>query len=301
MRVLWSNFGGEEGLPPSCPDQPERFVGASSLNAAFTSLFEDGAPFADAMGFIAWFNNAPAQQAARLHRLPLFGSSPETVARVHDKAFVATASTQTTVLDANEVSEDRLQQARQAAGPTAVIKARLSTSGRGRIAPHQRLTARVIARMRQQGGCIVEPWLMRTLDLSSLWRIHDDRIECMAQTVAEVDEQGVFRATQLQRVDGHWRSGTKWDDALLSAASVQVEAAAAAGLRGPCGVDAFIHNGVDGSAPSQLQVCELNARFTVGMVAAAQAMARGGQSFVFRLADACEKRSMMNVNPATTK
>jgi hypothetical protein len=274
-RILWPNFGGEEGLPPSGPGQAERFVGEGRLARAFSALFAEGAAFADASGFIAWFNNTPAAIAAKQAHLPLFGSSPDVVAVVHDKAFVARAQTSAavTVVDAQEVSLETLQAARIAAGPTAVIKPRLSTSGRGRIAASQPLSPRTIARMRQQGGCVVEPWLQRSMDLSSLWRIHPDRIELLAQTTTDVDSAGVFRGSQLVRTKEGWRAGSEWDRQLERVSAAFVDEAARAGLRGPCGVDAFVHHGPDGQAPAQLRVCELNARFTVGMIAAAHAHA----------------------------
>jgi hypothetical protein len=73
-----------------------------------------------------------------------------------------------------------------------------------------------------------------------------------------IDDDGVPRSTFGGRV-------SVWDRQLVDESFFVVEAAARAGYRGPCGVDAFVFEGPRGTPV--LRLVEFNARFTAGLVA----------------------------------
>ncbi|HEY4222291.1 MAG TPA: hypothetical protein VGO62_13135, partial [Myxococcota bacterium] len=231
-------------------------------------------------------NTRAAFHEAERRGLPLWGAAPDVVARVHDKAFAARVAREhrvdgtddplaplVTVVDAPvDAPVDAAVIANVVAAWPAwararfTVKPRFGTSGRGRV-PGVNGHAPVKPTSFPDGA-VIEPWLARLDDLSSLWFVDDDDVSLLGSTAQIVGGAGSYRGCTV--VGG--RSGLAVDDEAVARARVVVEAAQAAGYRGPCGVDAFTY-AHDGRERLRSLV-ELNARFTAGHVALALAAAR---------------------------
>ena len=234
-------------------------------------------------GLVAWLNTSRAERTAQERNLKLWGPHHVVVREVHDKGFCARAVDRLgilevplqgaiTVLDVEDCTVDNLvactlQQPGWMAREGLVAKARMSTSGRGRLDLRRGITERAAAKLRRRGGAVVEPWLSRVADYSSQWWIDDDNV---------IRFLGATKATQS--FAGMWSGARMWidDDGIpgipgqvgkdvVDRGHIIVREAAAAGHRGPCGVDVFTWADVDGHVYTR--ICELNARMTGGVVA----------------------------------
>lgn len=317
MRVALLNLGAEESDGAASARAFEAHTPLGRLATAFRHVVEHPPwPWlAQAEGLVPWLVTQAACERARAQQLPLWGPDPRIVRLVHDKAFAARAAggidpiaELVTVLEPEDVTPERIHDVVSRWPPWArarfTAKPRWGTSGRGRIPgvdgrlapaldPHAPITSLV-----RRGGAIVEPWLARTLDLSSQWFIDvDGTPQLLGVTLQVTRGAGVYlgcdvevspaRASAPSPDSGKVRlaSGTAWDDEVVARASVVVRAAAAAGYRGPCGVDAFVYTSARGACALR-GVVELNARFTAGLVALAHVHHGGlaaGQRACFRL------------------
>ena len=281
MRVLFPNLGAEEDDAPPAASPPAHL---SSLARAWATALEvaDVDGFATD-GFVAWLNTPRARRTAEARGLTLWGPDPLVVREVHDKGFCAHAVARLgllepplqgaiTVFDVEDCTVDNLvaatlQQPAWMARDGLVAKARMSTSGRGRLDLRRGITQRAAAKLRRRGGVVVEPWLARIADYSSQWWIDDDGV---------IRFVGATKATQS--FAGMWSGARMWIDAdgvpgipgavgrdVVDRGQLIVREAANAGLRGPCGVDVFTWTDLDGAVYTR--VCELNARMTGGLVA----------------------------------
>jgi hypothetical protein len=209
---------------------------------------------------------------------------------VHDKAFawreseraglVPTAlSARVRVFDASELEDvdvflRALARALSGwpAGQRFVLKPRLGTSGRGRVAGRAgSLDAAevrgALGRLAARGGALLEPWLERSDDLSAqLFIAPDGDVQLLATLRPVMTRSGVCTG-QRGVLDGSGAiiSGSPHDEALRAAAQLVGRAAADAGYRGFCGLDALVFR--DGDVEVLRPVVELNARFTLGTVA----------------------------------
>jgi len=273
-------------------------------------------PFcAPGRALVPWLATPEAEALARTEGVPLAGPAPDVVARVHDKAFAqaqarALGLVPAELRDAELLLEpDDLRdadavrcriEAELARWPDDlaarfVLKPRSGTSGRGRIPGQagcvdpERLSPAALERLRACGGALVEPWLERTLDLSAqLYVAGASEVRVLGTLRLEVTRSGgpAGNAGRL-RADGSVDSGTPWDGELRAAALAVAGAAAGAGFRGACGIDAFVFRAGDGREVLR-PVVELNARFTMGTVALGvlerakrAGLARGGAEFYF--------------------
>jgi hypothetical protein len=242
---------------------------------------------------VPWLATPQAEELARRERVPLDGAGPGVVRHVHDKAFAQRAAL------AEGLVPDALSRASLALAPEELdsadavrcrieaavaewpatlrarftVKPRIGTSGRGRCEGRDgRIDATrldgALARLRAAGGALVEPWLERTLDLSAQLHVageSDVRVLGTLRQVLTAHGGPIGHAGRLDAADGV-DSGTRWDPELRRAAVAIGRAAARAGFRGACGVDAFVFRSSEGQ--EQLRpVVELNARFTAGTVA----------------------------------
>ena len=240
---------------------------------------------------IAWLNTPAAAQFARREERRLLGAPPEVVRAVHDKAFAHRVALEEKLLPAGldemiAVLEPELLRDSDAAlaviderlagwsgwtGGRFTLKPRFGTSGRGRVAGQ---AGRVVegrdafARLAESGGALLEPWLTRTSDLSAqLWVGSDGQIVLLGTTELLVAGSGLYRGHRgLVDSRGRVTSGSRYDEALREAAVAVAQNAAAAGYRGPCGVDAFAFEVEPGRVAFRPAV-EFNARFTLGTVA----------------------------------
>jgi hypothetical protein len=305
--VLFANLGAEEGegwrrmaAHPSVREAARLwrclFPAQEPLAGAFARDGERAAldVFAGASGLVPWLVTREAASLAAGEGIALFGPPAELVARVHDKAFAleraralgllppeladcAFALGPEELADADTV-RCRIERA-VARWPAAlarrfVLKPRLGTSGRGRLAGREGgidgdALRGALGRLRERGGCVVEPWLERTVDLSAqLFAVGPEDVRVLGTFAQVLTPQGVPVAHRARvGPDGAAVSGSAWDGELRAAALAVARAAAAEGYTGACGVDAFAFRGADGRERFRA-VVELNARFTTGTSAA---------------------------------
>jgi uncharacterized ferritin-like protein (DUF455 family) len=287
--TLLANFGAEEGA------SAERARGAPqtrALSALWRSLWEEPLAFdwLPRAGVAAWFNDAHAEEAARDAGRELFGAPASVVRTVHDKAFAWRVACSLglvpeplreviTVLEPAELrapNAARAIEARIAAWPawaqrSFVLKPRLGTSARGRASgrPGDTRWHGALARLAEKGGALLEPWLARAWDASAQLFVHaGGEVELLGTLAQDVTPAGAPRGHRGQiDANGRISSGLACDDALRAAALRVARAAADAGYRGPCGVDSFAFAHPETSAECLRAVVELNARFTLGLVA----------------------------------
>lgn len=285
---LLANIGAEEG-----PDW-ERFAGHSAvarLAELWRELFEPEPvfPWLPREGLVAWLNTEEAHALAERSGLPLTGASPEVVDRVHDKAFATRVAEREGLIAEPLHGTAHIFEHEDLVDPEAVLaridaalatwpsvfggrfalKPRLGTSGRGRVAERSAV-AGALPRLRARGGAVLEPWLERTVDLSTqLYIAPDSTITLIGSAELVVSPSGVY-AAHCGTVDARGRasSGHRLDEALREGALVVAQAAAAEGYCGPCGVDAFVFR--CGDREILRPVVELNARYTTGTVALGQ-------------------------------
>ena len=298
MKVL-PNLGAEEGLSPSALPPT-----ATEAVRAFLWLFGPDVEPIDAarpawpaaLGpppqvplfdwiegeACAWLADDAAQRRLRATGAKLHLPDPAVVLRVNDKAFAQRAALHQGLLPTpllghvevfgpEAIEPERVRRCVEAlpawVGRDWVLKPRHGTSGRGRVRRLQDVAGSA-ARLRQRGGAVFEPWLRRIEDLSALLFLEPDgRIRWIGTTRQKLRGAGIYQGSGGELgVDGKVRSGSAWDDALRVAAILVAGEVSAAGYHGPLGIDAFVFEGPDG-APLLRPVVEINARFTMGMVA----------------------------------
>jgi hypothetical protein len=244
----------------------------------------------ESRGLVPWLSTPEAEDQARRARVPLAAAPPRVAARVHDKAFALEVARGAGLLPA-ELSDTAFSLAPEELGAPDtvrcrieaelerwpaelreefVLKPRLGTSGRGRLTGRDgRIDPESLRgnlpRFRERGGCVVEPWLERSADLSAqLWIEGPGEVRLLGTLGQVLTPAGVpLGHLGVVSPDGAIASGSPWDAELRAAAAVLAEAAAAAGYTGPCGLDAFAYRGSDGRERFR-PVVEWNARFTGG-------------------------------------
>lgn len=312
--LLFANFGGEEGDSAVVKDLRPVL---RNLRDAWAQIFTAGHAFDDVnpLALVAWLNTPRALGEAHSSQRSLFGAPPEVVDVVHDKAFCAAVVAAhhllpeevqkfITVLDPADLDVESMARAvAQAplwsdddANRGFAFKPRFGSSGRGRVDSRRPRSEweSALPRLKARGGVIVEPWFKRLLDLSAQWRVTDDgRIVLLGTTTARTSPAGLWQGAEMVIDDdgiprslGSAPAGqpqvSPWDRQLVDQSLLVVKAAAQAGYRGPCGVDAFVLLGPGGG--SLLRLVELNARFTAGLVAVCLARGRkpaGGSALIF--------------------
>jgi len=292
MIALLPNFGAEEGDEGAIGHRADLQVAALLWRELFPAdarligveseeprRFGPGAafPWIPTEGGVPWLSTAKAERRLSRMGLGLAGPDPAVVGVVHDKAFALRAARSlglcplgdtVRIFDPDELDALPAALAALPAGEWAV-KPRFGSSGRGRIPIHGGVTpvlGNACARLARRGGAVLEPWLDRVLDLSVQLHVGEE-VELLGSTRQVLSPSGIYVGNRCV-VDGSGlpRAGTRWDDALEAAGLRIGAAAAAAGFRGPCGIDAFVYR--DRSGAEVLRpVVELNARYTMGTVA----------------------------------
>lgn len=293
---LIANLGGEEGggtgdLPPA----------AQCVAALWRALFDDP-PYPwlrhEPGAAVAWWSGPEAAAEAAAAGCVLASPDPACVRTVHDKAFAHEAASRerlvpraladcVTVLgpdllrasDAVARVEAALGAWPQWARRRFTAKPRLGSSGRGRAAGEDgrvdAALAGAFARLAARGGAVLEPWLERTVDLSTQLHLAEDGGVTLLGSLTQLTTPAGVVLGHRGLIDSRGRvsSGTPWEEAAREAAALVSVAAAARGYFGPCGVDAFAFlapaGGPDG-ATNEVEmlrpVVEFNARFTTGIV-----------------------------------
>ncbi len=273
-RALFARDAVTAGVPYSVactlPDELE----PDGDRAAFEFLESAGT-------LVPWLSSDEAAELARTRGIALACAPPDAVLRVHDKAFALRVAEREglvppDLVGAIEVIDPDLLRRPDAAmrhidrirGRGFVLKPRLGSSGRGRVPVDRDGVEGALVRLAARGGCILEPWLRRTEDLSAqIWISPAGEIRILSTLRQEMTPSGVWSAhAGLIDEAGVVRSDSPHDDALRSAATCVARAALKAGFSGVCGLDAFIYRGPSGDEVLR-PVVEFNARFTVGTIA----------------------------------
>ena len=241
----------------------------------------------------AWLLTGNARDLLNDAGYPLVTPTPETVRRVHDKAFTRRQAALhdlepeclrglSAVLEPEELLapdsliaslHHRLEAWPDWTGGRFTLKPRLSTSGRGRV-PGQRgklddpSLRNALPRLARRGGAVLEPWLERAQDLSVQFFVAPGgEITLVACFEQRMGKSGVYLG-HLGDFDARARitSGNRHESALVESGMLLARAAHDEGFHGPCGVDAFSFHGPHGL---EFYGCvEFNARFTMGTLAA---------------------------------
>ncbi len=168
-------------------------------------------------------------------------------------------------------------------GRTWVAKAPLGASGRRnqRFSEFNEVSNWIEKTIAAQGAVVIEPWLDRVFDFSAQYEMEDDELRFLGFVRMENGRSGRFCAAEagpkfLRPVDPEiarflmekeYGSATPRLGFYSDILPVELkEKLAAAGYRGPVGVDAFVHRQADGSLGLR-RVVEINARYTMGRVA----------------------------------
>lgn len=294
--TLLPNFGAEEGDEGAVANRPAlreaallwrelfpagaRLLGLRDLPAPLGPWTSGAWDFIPDEGGVAWLATERAHRRLQRAGVRPAGPDPAVVARVHDKAFALRVAAREGlvppdlplfVFGPGDRPALEAALARLPPGSHWVLKPRSGSSGRGRIPIRGGVAPRLGGgweRLAAGGGAILEPWLDRVLDLSV--QLHLDRsgqIEILGSTRLVLAPSGLYLGNECV-VDeaGRFRAGTRWDEAVESAALRVGAAAAATGYFGPCGLDAFVYRDAAGREVLR-PVVEFNARFTMGIVA----------------------------------
>jgi hypothetical protein len=300
--TLWPNFGAEEREPePRRFGRPLRALAESwsrcfadgtvvhdvELDGSFEASRREAAfPCLDAIaGALAWLPTEASYTRMRAAGLEPWGPSPAVVARISDKAWALRVSRELeldppaltslcTALDPDELCPARVEEVVASwpddARQSWTLKPRLGTSGRGRVAGRgARLSddgRNALARLKDKGGAILEPWLDREVDLSAQVFVSPaGDVEVLGTTRQEVSASGVYRGNAGVYRHGRFDADMGEDvvEALRRVGELVGKRAAEEGFSGPLGVDAFLY----GPDRGLRALVEVNARFTTGLCA----------------------------------
>jgi hypothetical protein len=302
--LLWPNFGAEEGEPAALRAQLAPLVqawallfegdveadGATLERPAWCASVGRPLPQLAAMaGLVPWLATEAARRNAEARGLRWTGPSPEAVTTVSDKGWAHRAALDAgmvpadlaemiTVLDAETLTAEAIAIALSRwpaqAQRSWTLKPRFGSSARGRArgsgAGLDNLASRSLPRLRRRGGILLEPWLDRIDDLSvQLFIDAAGEVEILGTLRQDLTTAGAYRGNAgVMDVSGRVNCGVGGNSeaTLRDCALVIGTRAAAAGLRGPAGIDAFVYRG--DSNQQVLRPCvEVNARTTTGFVA----------------------------------
>lgn len=188
-----------------------------------------------------------------------------------------------------EIIVEKVRQAQKLGYPVGV-KPRLGSSGRGRISiqtvehheNHEkndedvtdgiRNRAGILAGLQRLGGqgAIIEPWLPRLQDFSTLWYIDPatKQIQFLGITTLLVSDSGIYRGNcgiYNATDDVFLLEDIKIQNELKEKTHKLVEKARDTGFTGFCGIDSFLYS--EDNQPVLRSIVEFNARITVGILA----------------------------------
>ncbi len=290
---LLANLGAEEGeagIAAAARPGSE----AAILAELWRGLFDPPAfSWLEGVEAAAWWNDERAER--EVAGLKLSGAGSAIVRRLHDKAWAVNLAREerleppmlrglVTVLEPEELqgagAADRISEVLAGwpewAQERFTLKPRIGTSGRGRVAGQ---TGQVndamraaLARLAASGGAVLEPWLDRIADASAQLHIADDGVVTLLGTLQIVTTPSGQPRGHRGELDsrGRPRTGLDEEEALREAGGIAGVNAAAAGYRGPCGIDAFAFRSAEDGHRCFRPLVEFNARFTSGTVALGQ-------------------------------
>jgi hypothetical protein len=259
-------------------------------------------PWLDELGeVVPWLATEESQALVEGDRPPA-APAPTAVRRTHDKAFAgafadgegytpAALRGLVRAFDPSELAdadawiagvERHLAAWPPWTGGRFTLKPRFGSSGRGRVAGRAGALDRgalraALPRLARLGGVVLEPWLDRREDLATCLRIAADGAIAVVGSLRPWTSASGGLLGHRGGVDSRGRvfSESGFEEPTREAAAHLARAAADAGLRGPCGVDALVFALPDDDAGSEdpsgerlvlRPIVELNARFTAGLV-----------------------------------
>jgi len=246
---------------------------------------------------IPWFQTQETEKYGREKQLLEIFPAAKLIHQVHDKAF-ALKFTQSHVLesqdplshmakivDVEHCQSKKLLQTTVSkhiekwpnwAQTSFTLKPRIGTSGRGRL---QGQAGRIIFPKKldfdilraETSGFILEPWIKRDSDFSTQFVIGpDDSIRVYAIQDLINTRGGIYRGNAGHTINGSIQSIHDWPRVPPNSLRIKfLQTLRSLGYKGPGGIDSFTYHLQDN--PKQLyqrDVVELNARFTVGYIAA---------------------------------
>ncbi len=275
------NIGGEDKRSPIDPDSVLFFQMKTQFLATIKEVKKKSWIPEDS--WVAWLNNRDVHQYIQGAKGVLFGSDSAVVNSLSDKAWTLRSDSTWNV--SQSFSPDELQNALQCMADMKthiighpqfdrwVLKPRFGTSGRGFTYLDDVQTQSVLgldmlirdqvrsfARLMEQGGFILEPWVERMMDFSTQWWIHENgHIDYLAMLKQDMTKHGLCRGHKwLPRLP----SQVILQDALTMHRDI-VEQIKQEGYYGPLGLDGFTYRSASGD--EQLRpVNEVNPRFTMG-------------------------------------
>jgi hypothetical protein len=132
--------------------------------------------------------------------------------------------------------------------------------GTGRI-PTAQTMERVARLIRRDGVALFEPWVHRETDFSTLIHVGDRKTCVLGHTGLFNTKEGRYRGNRL------FQAPESVKEALHAAAVWVAHALAEEGYRGAAGIDAFLFRDPLDDTLRLRPVVEVNARFTLGLVA----------------------------------
>lgn len=228
---------------------------------------------------------SPPAASSWRERLFYLGADPDVCARVNHRRFAHELSRTLGCPFPGELALSSVGELERAVKSvelgeeaTWVLKAPLAAAGREQLrrrGRHLDDDARVRAErlLRRYGEAFFEPWVPRTADLGVAGIVEADGLTLFAPHRCECDRQGVFRRVIVDDasalVDLPGNVGPQISDTACEVG----RALAAAGYLGAFNIDAFLYR--RGSGLALRPLCEINARLSFGLLARADAEARG--------------------------
>jgi len=286
LATMWRLLFGEETRVKG--------VDSDSLHDLSSSLFHHPEPIFRGLPIhgagVPWLMTTPAAESLIKLGVTPWGSSPELVHQIHDKAYTKRFASESSldpdpirslfrIFEGDEIRDLNVfhQSLRETLSTWPeqyrerwTLKPRFGSSGRGRL-PGTFLRVELPAlpgaqsRLIDRGGVILEPFLDRTVDVSSQFFVHSSGDVEVLGTLAQVlSTSGSYDGHTGRVIEGHISAGSRYDKTIVQDSLMLVHDVVAKGFRGACGIDgfAFRANGQTYFRP----LVELNARFTVGTI-----------------------------------
>ncbi|MBX9652067.1 hypothetical protein K2Y11_00465 [bacterium] len=286
LATMWRLLFGKETLIKGL-DGPSTHLLRSSLFCRDEHVFA-GLPKIESG--IPWLMTEGAAESLRKLGCQPWGTSPELVNQFHDKAYIKRFADNSAldpspiqnlfrIFDPQELRDlsafhqslrDTISSWPETYQERWTLKPRFGSSGRGRL-PGTFLRVELPAlpgaqsRLIDRGGVILEPFLDRTVDVSSQFFVHSKgEVEVLGTLAQVLSTSGSYDGHTGRIVDGQFHAGSEFDTRHIDDSLKLVHEVAEKGFRGPCGIDGFAFRVNEGIHFRSL--VELNARFTVGTI-----------------------------------
>lgn len=286
LATMWRLLFGKETRIKGL-DEPSTHLLGLSLFRRDEPVFA-GLPRHDSG--IPWLMTEAVAESLRKFGVKPWGPSPELVKQIHDKGFIKSFADDFAldppairnlfrIFDPEELRDLSTfhQSLRDAISDWPApyqerwtLKPRFGSSGRGRL-PGTFLRVELPAlpgaqsRLIDRGGVILEPFLDRTVDVSSQFFVHaNGQVEVLGTLAQVLSTSGSYDGHTGQILNEQIIAGSEYDVQMIEDSLQVIFEIAQNGFRGPCGIDGFAFRAKEEVHFRSL--VELNARFTVGTI-----------------------------------